>query len=292
MDPIYFRYFSSFIGNDPNIVPVDLSANVIEPILNPVQYRPYYADKNMFDKIAPNVSAKTLLRKSDGMYLTHDYLWIQNLSDSYLQELCSNCNRIVVKPAKETSGGKGIVIFERMDDGRFVSVFSYDKKEYALSVDFLNRLGDDIVVQEYLEQSPFFAQFNKESVNTIRMGVYRSVSSNEPIVLGSVLRIGRKGAYIDNACYGGAFVGENYIDVDLTFDDKSLSSQIKLANKKNARLFIVVGEDEMKNYVYQVKDLSQKTQMAVSYYDLVDYIMEKLSPSINDESEDFENDED
>ena len=27
-------------------------------------------------------------------------------------------------------------------------------------------------------------------------------------------------------------------------------------------------------------------------YDLVDYIMEKLSPSINDESEDFENDED
>ena len=209
VDPIYFRYFSSFIGNDPNIVPVDLSANVIEPILNPVQYRPYYADKNMFDKIAPNVSAKTLLRKSDGMYLTHDYLWIQNLSDSYLQELCSNCNRIVVKPAKETSGGKGIVIFERMDDGRFVSVFSYDKKEYALSVDFLNRLGDDIVVQEYLEQSPFFAQFNKESVNTIRMGVYRSVSSNEPIVLGSVLRIGRKGAYIDNACYGGAFVGVN-----------------------------------------------------------------------------------
>lgn len=88
------------------------------------------------------------------------------------------------------------------------------------------------------------------------------------------------------------YLRENYIDVDLTFDDKSLSSQIKLANKKNARLFIVVGEDEMKNYVYQVKDLSQKTQMAVSYYDLVDYIMEKLSPSINDESEDFENDED
>ena len=109
VDPIYYRYYSSFVGNDPNLVPVDLSANIIEPILNPVQYRPYYSDKNMFDKIVPNVSAKTLLRKSNGMYLTNDYLRIHELTDSYLSEVCSDYTRIVVKPAKETSGGEGIV---------------------------------------------------------------------------------------------------------------------------------------------------------------------------------------
>ena len=229
VDPIYYRYYSSFVGNDPNLVPVDLSANIIEPILNPVQYRPYYSDKNMFDKIVPNVSAKTLLRKSNGMYLTHDYLRIHELTESYLSEVCSDYTRIVVKPAKETSGGEGIVIFERMDDGRFVSVFSYDKKEYALSVDFLNRLGDDIVVQEYLEQASFFAQFNDASVNTIRMCIYRSVSSNDPVLLGSVLRIGRKGAHIDNACYGGGFVGIN--------PDGSLCHQVLYKNGVREVLF-------------------------------------------------------
>lgn len=48
-----YLLFSRYIGNDINIVPEAISHNIIEPILNPVEYRRFYEDKNMFDKVLP-----------------------------------------------------------------------------------------------------------------------------------------------------------------------------------------------------------------------------------------------
>ena len=48
-DKKWFRLFSSFIGNNINIVPDDIMSNVIEPILNPIRFRSLYEDKNLLD---------------------------------------------------------------------------------------------------------------------------------------------------------------------------------------------------------------------------------------------------
>ena len=65
---------------------------------------------------------------------------------------------------------------------------------------------------------------------------------------------------------------DGMIECDMTFENKNLSAQIKIANRKGAKLLIIVGEDEMKKYAYQVKNLEEKTQEVVEYDKLIDYI--------------------
>ena len=51
------------------------------------------------------------------------------------------------------------------------------------------------------------SQFCHTSVNTIRIAIYRSVKNNKPIVINSIIRIGKEGSLVDNAHAGGLFVG-------------------------------------------------------------------------------------
>lgn len=208
---VYYRYNASFIGEDVNIVPVNLLSNIIEPILNPVRFRPYYMDKNMFDWILGNgYCPATLLRRVNGVYMSTDYGYV-SVNDDVLPEFCKGHERIVVKPSVETAGGKGIMIFEWGDKG-YTAIFSYnpDYTGEQLSANLLDKLfGHDFIIQEYAEQSSYLAKFNPKSVNTIRVCAYRSVISEEIHILGAVLRVGQKDVYIDNACYGGSFIGIN-----------------------------------------------------------------------------------
>lgn len=46
-----FKYFSNYVDNVEKIIPESIGRSIIEPILNPLRFRPYYSDKNMFGKI-------------------------------------------------------------------------------------------------------------------------------------------------------------------------------------------------------------------------------------------------
>ena len=62
--PTQYRVFSHYIGHNINIVPEDICHDFIETILNPMRFRGYYADKNVFDKLFPTgYLPRTLLRK-------------------------------------------------------------------------------------------------------------------------------------------------------------------------------------------------------------------------------------
>ena len=70
--------------------------------------------------------------------------------------------------------------------------------------------------------------------------------------------------------------------VDMTYENKSIGAQFKIAQRKNARFAIIIGEDEMKTYKYQVKSLKDQVQELVDYQDLIDYLEDKISEEVED----------
>ena len=73
-DPKAFKLYAQYIGPDPNILPEDICANIIQPILNPIETRPYYQDKNVFEKILPkHYLPSTIIREINNILLSSDY---------------------------------------------------------------------------------------------------------------------------------------------------------------------------------------------------------------------------
>lgn len=204
-NPVYYRLFSRYIGNDINIVPKDLCQNIIELTLNPFRYHGYYGDKNMFDKVMPSGGfPTTLLRRMYGCYYDAGYNRV-TLDDTSLGEMLdkSGFRRIIVKPTLITMGGVGVTLFNN-ENGVWTDV----KTGEHLTLDYLDRhSGEDFIMQEAFDQHEFMAKFNPTSVNTIRLAVYKSVKDDRCHVTQAVMRIGRKGSIVDNGCAGGMFVG-------------------------------------------------------------------------------------
>ena len=114
--PTQYRVFRQYIGDDINIVPEDICHDYIETILNPMRFRGYYADKNVFDKLFPqDYFPKTLLRKMCGFYYDKAY---QPLSMTEEKLLCclndSPTDRIIIKPSVDGMSGRGVEAFIRI----------------------------------------------------------------------------------------------------------------------------------------------------------------------------------
>lgn len=202
-----YRLFSQYIGPNPDIVPEEVSSNIIQPILNPIETRPYYQDKNAFEKILPpSFLPEALFRMVNGAYLTADYKPLGELSDKRLDELTEGIDTLFIKPATDSSSGQGVLKFSRDTSGKLVcknNASSFDinfLKEYSKS-------NSNFIVQKALSQSDYIAQFNPSSINTLRVATYKSVVDNRTHVCAIILRIGKKGADVDNAHAGGLFVG-------------------------------------------------------------------------------------
>ena len=64
------------------------------------------------------------------------------------------------------------------------------------------------LIEEYLDQHPEYARFNETSVNTLRILAY-APPDGAARALGGYLRIGRRGAVVDNHVAGGIVAGVN-----------------------------------------------------------------------------------
>jgi len=69
---------------------------------------------------------------------------------------------------------------------------------------------------------------------------------------------------------------ENGFSVDMTFENKGLGAQFKIAGRKNAKFALIIGENEMQTYEYPVKCLSTAIQENVTYDNLATYLEEHL----------------
>lgn len=199
VSPLSYRFYSSYIGCDKDIVPPDVARNYIEPVLNAGDCVKFYNDKNSFHLfLDPNDMPKVLFRSMAYRLYDGDYNPVKR--DDF--DLCfTSEERVIVKPAKDL-GGRGVDIFEKIN-GRFVNGNGAE-----LTLPYLTaHYKTDYLIQSCFIQSPYIAQFNPSSVNTIRVNTYRDVNTGEIHILGAAMRIGAKGANVDNASSGGGIIG-------------------------------------------------------------------------------------
>lgn len=194
-----FRFFSNYCDVN-HIVPENVMHSKIEPVLNPERFRSYYSDKNIIPLLFPDLCVKTVLCRINGGSILDDRYKPVNNIDRYLSS-----SFLILKPSIDSDSGLGITLFR--NEG---SCYKSNEGDYLTS-DYLLNYSDNFVLQEALEQSEFMSKFNSTSVNTIRLFTYRSVINEIPQVVSGVMRIGGKGAFVDNAHAGGRFVG---IDVE------------------------------------------------------------------------------
>ncbi len=214
VEPYTYRNFVRIIGQNPHIIPEDIGAAYIESILNPLQYRMAYQDKNLFPLILhpSSIFPKTYVcRMNGGSLMNGCYvsLKINGLSTKredllYLsaENIAANIpsNKCVLKPTVDSYGGANVMLLHRENN------FFVDANDKKVDGEYLVKYGDDFVIQEVIEQHPYLAQFCNTSCNTIRVMTYRSVKDESINIFGAALRIGHNGSFVDNITSGGGRV--------------------------------------------------------------------------------------
>ena len=61
-------------------------------------------------------------------------------------------------------------------------------------------------------------------------------------------------------------------DCELNYYDRSMKSQFKSSERKDAKYIVIVGEDEMKGNTLTIKDVANKNQTTISINDLDSYL--------------------
>lgn len=200
LSPLAYRVFSYYIGENINIMPMELCINIVERVLTPPSFSNYYSDKNSLGKIVPKeYFPPVFLRNVRNSFYDGEYV---PLVATDVDRLICNLSeeKVMLKPARLDSG-KGIDVFYKSSDG------FYNKNHDRLSKEYLDAYyKQDYLIQRCLVQSDFTAQFNPSSVNTIRIATYRDIKG-QVHPLEAVLRIGAKGAVVDNSHSGGVACG-------------------------------------------------------------------------------------
>jgi len=202
VNPIWYKTYSYLSGKENiNYVPEDIFHMLISSKLNRHDMVPAYKDKNMYDRNNPNIPdvfPDTFLRNIDGVFYDKDYCKIDNIK-TYLAKI--NKENIVVKPSIETGSGKNVRFFSKKN-GQYLS-----KKGEQLSLNFLkNHYNKNYLIQTRIKQHKYFAAFNESSLNSIRITAYRSVKTEEVMILHGNIRMGGKNSQVDNVSGGGVAV--------------------------------------------------------------------------------------
>lgn len=200
VNPKWFEVYTKISGNpDIHYVPENIFHNIIEEKLNNKKLAFAYKDKNFYELFYPDTDLfpETLVRNINGFFYDRTYRFITKSEECIYSHL-RNRTKIIIKPALESGGGKKVELFS-CSGGSF-----FNGKGERLTLKYLNdRYHDNFIIQNYIHQSSFTSQFNESSVNTFRLFTYRSVSNNDIHVLHVVLRIGRKGNFVDDQNAGG-----------------------------------------------------------------------------------------
>ncbi|MDW7761971.1 MAG: sugar-transfer associated ATP-grasp domain-containing protein [Acidobacteriota bacterium] len=171
-------------ASNAEMVPEEIYVSDIEPSLNTEKGIEYISNKSFYNLWYPG----SLFPKSYFHNIAGEY-YDNCLNIVTYEDILNIVNElsypVVLKPNKDSYGGQDIYFL---------------KNKYELIEKILNR--KNYVVQEKLEQHPFFAKYNPNGLNTIRVYLYKSVKNEKYRVINTALRMG-KGGSLDNETAGG-----------------------------------------------------------------------------------------
>lgn len=110
-----------------------------------------------------------------------------------VMERCAFAGKVIVKPAANSCGGQGILVWNAELDSR-------EQLE-----GFLRACRTDLILQAFLQQSEATARLHPESVNTLRLITF--YDQDDVLMLSAVIRIGMGSSQVDNISAGGLAVG-------------------------------------------------------------------------------------
>lgn len=197
IDTIYHQLYYTLNNNfSPLYVPLDFHVLNVKSFFNRTELINGYDDKNQYELFFPEIKQpKTILKNMNGLYFVNG----NEITKQQAVKLCSNLEEVIIKPSINSGKGNKVV--------KFTSVNSVvEHNGYSLS-QFLEGYDKDYIIQEAVKQHKAISDLNKSSLNTIRCMTLRC--KNEILVLGSSIRVGAPGSFIDNANAGGMFCGIN-----------------------------------------------------------------------------------
>ena len=187
-----FAFYKSFCGTlNVQYVPDDYY-DFAEHVLNLRWAAFFLQHKCTLKYILPeNNRPKAIVQKIDGHYVAEDN---SEISEQEAIALLESRDVIIAKNALGPGGGKGVRRIVMGDNGK-VSLQEILK-------------WHDITFEEVVVQHPFMAQFNPDSVNTIRFVTLNI--NGQCSVLSAFIRMGSVGSFVDNLSGGnGVLVGLN-----------------------------------------------------------------------------------
>lgn len=179
----WHRYYTHYYGQFcKEYLPDDLFYSIIEHKLNRFEFS-HLQDKNILDRVFQGViQPNTVVKNCNGFFMKGTDI----ISLDQAISVTSPYDFLIVKPTIDTGGGRGVQKVKINGP-----VLKNLVKEYQ----------KDFIVQEVIQQSETVSMLNSSTVNTLRISTY--LNGNGAHVLGTVIRIGRKGKAADNMHSGG-----------------------------------------------------------------------------------------
>ena len=206
-DPFYCTIYKEINGVESNLyVPENAYYTVIEPTLNNRAFALAYADKGFYGVLTGrnDLLPRILLKGIAGV--VYNSRSTPLVAKTSLLDTFDVGEEYVLKPATDSAGGRGVVVVKTTGKGHVtVGNVTYDSLSFCK---FLRKVySNNFIIQEKIEQHPWFEAFNRTSVNTVRMMTYREPSYEKVVTLRSVLRFGMPGSIVDNQASGGLSCG-------------------------------------------------------------------------------------
>ena len=146
----------------------------------------YHRMFSQLDVIMPNIIA---YRLNNFWYDSKDdVITFQDVLDKSTQY-----EESFIKKSVESWGGSGVYYFSQ----------AYGKEKFD---SIIGSIGGDLIIQEGIKQSQTLDTINSDFVNTIRVLSFLRTDGSV-LILSTILRLGVKGAKVDNASSGGIVVG-------------------------------------------------------------------------------------
>lgn len=225
----------------------DLYYCYVIPALNDMRQSYALTDKNGFSNLFHGVlQPRTIVRNRNGLWYLEECM----VDEELVVEAILSEREVIVKPSLGSECGRGVGLFRIGSRNDVMTIFTDYKK--------------DFIVQGRVSQHLLMSKLNATSINTVRLYTYRDIHRQCHVIDEcSIVRIGGKGAIIDNVSSGGGCCA---INPDGVISDRFLHektfSVISLRECTGVKLIVIPDYENIKRFALQCHSY-------LPYFDLI-----------------------